>query len=347
MIWLTWRQYRVQTLVALAALVAVTATLVITGFQLRDTYDSTVAVCGSDCGAARNAFVTRYATLSSFVTGLLIAVPGLMGVFWGAPLIAREMETGTHRLIWNQSITRTHWLGVKLTAVGLAAVAVTALLSLMVTWWASPLDEINSDRFTPVVFDGRGIVPLAYAAFAFTVGVCAGLLIRRTVPAMAATLAVFVAVQVLMPFVVRPHFMAPVRAEIALAALGLRGGGPGEDGNGAAASGSRWEATNISMSGEGDAAQVVVGVARPGAWVVSGSGPVLDSSGREVRGAEGCARRDIDPVECFAKSDLHVEVAHHPADRYWTFQWIETGVFLALAGLLTGFCTWWLRRRLN
>jgi len=75
--------------------------------------------------------------------------------------------------------------------------------------------------------------------------------------------------------------------------------------------------------------------------------PVLDSADRPVRGAEGCAGRDIDALKCFAESDLHVEVAYQPADRYWTFQWIETAVFVVLAGLLTGFCAWWLRRRLN
>ncbi|MFE4692667.1 ABC transporter permease subunit [Streptomyces sp. NPDC056749] len=337
MIWLTWRQYRVQTLVALGALVVVTAVLVATGFQLRDTYDSTVAVCGNDCGAARNAFVTRYETLSAFVTGLLIAVPGLMGIFWGAPLIARELEAGTHRLIWNQSITRTRWLSVKLTSVGLAAVAVSGLLSLMVTWWASPLDEVNSDRFTPLLFDGRGIVPLAYAAFAFTAGACAGLLIRRTVPAMAATLVLFAAVQVLVPYVLRPHLVAPERTDVALSSIGTPAEGTG---NG-------WSARQIMLSGDGDDAQVTVGLVRTGAWVVSGDAPVLDAAGDEARGAEGCALRETDPGTCFAKSDLHVEVAYQPADRYWTFQWIEAGIFLALAGLLTGFCAWWMRRRLG
>ncbi|MFD9501515.1 ABC transporter permease [Streptomyces sp. NPDC060035] len=344
MIWLTWRQYRVQTLVALAALVAIAAALLITGIQIRDTYDSNIVGCGTDCGSAKNAFVTRYNDLYFFATGLVIVVPGVFGIFWGAPLIARELETGTHRLVWNQSISRSRWLAVKLSAVGLTAVAVTGLFSLMVTWWADPLDEVNSERFTPVLFDGRGIVPLAYAAFAFTVGACAGLLIRRTVPAMAATLAVFVAIQVLMPFAVRPHLMTPERAEVTLRAITM----PGGDGDGQkSAAPPEWTATNILLSGDGDDAHLDVGVSKPGAWVVSGNGPVLDSAGRSVRGAEGCAHRDIDAMKCFATSDLHVEVSYQPADRYWTFQWIETAIFLALAGLLTGFCAWWLRRRLN
>ncbi|MFJ8018253.1 ABC transporter permease [Streptomyces sp. NPDC096339] len=342
MIWLTWRQYRVQTLVALAALAAVAIFLLVTGFQMRDLYDSTVAHCGDDCGSAKNALVVDYQSLTYYVTSLLLAVPGIIGLFWGAPLIARELETGTHRLIWNQTITRGRWLAVKLGAVGLVAVAVTGLLSLLVTWWASPIDRVNLDRFTALMFSGRNIVPLGYAAFAFTLGACAGLLIRRTVPAMAATLVAFVAVQILVPSALRPHFVTPEHTDVALSSLVSA---PAGDGGESGASSGGWNANNVQLKGTGDDAYLRVGVLKPGAWVVSDPAAVLDASGKEVRGARGCADRDTDPFKCFATSDLHIEVDYQPADRYWTFQWIETGVFLALSGLLAGFCAWWLRRR--
>lgn len=345
MIWLTWRQYRVQTLVALAALAALAIFLVVTGFQMRDTYDSTVVGCrGGACETAKDALVAEYQTLSYYVTALLIAVPGIVGVFWGAPLIARELEAGTHRLVWNQSITRGRWLTAKLGAVGLIAVAVTGLLSLLVTWWASPIDRINLDRFTPLLFSGRAIAPLGYAAFAFTVGACAGLLLRRTVPAMAATLVVFAAVQILVPFAIRPHLMTPERTDVALRSLTMAQPGTGGGAPGAPADG--WKGKQIHLLGTGADTRLEVGVFRPGDWVVSGLRPVLDPAGKEIRGTEGCAAPRQDPFECFAASDLHVKVDYQPADRYWTFQWIETGIFLALSGLLAGFCSWWLRRRL-
>ena len=132
-------------------------------------------------------------------------MPALIGVFWGAPLVARELETGTYRLAWNQSVTRTRWLAVKLGLIGLAAMAAAGLLSLMVTWWSSPIDQAlaargpqraqRRNRFAPLLFGARGIVPIGYAAFAFALGVTVGVLIRRTLPAMATTLAVFVAVR--------------------------------------------------------------------------------------------------------------------------------------------------------
>ncbi|MFE9482635.1 MULTISPECIES: ABC transporter permease [Streptomyces] len=342
MIWLTWRQYRVQTLAALAVLAALAIFLVVTGLQMRDLYDSTVADCRGDCERARNALVVEYRTLTYYVTSLLLATPGIIGLFWGAPLIARELETGTHRLIWNQSITRGHWLLVKLAGVGLTAVAVTGLLSLLVTWWAHPIDQVNLDRFTALMFSGRAIVPLGYAAFAFTLGACAGLLIRRTVPAMAATLVAFLAVQILFPFAIRPHYMTPERADVALSSLVMAP--TGSDGSsGAPAEG--WNGNHVQLMGSGDDTHLRVGVLKPGVWVVSDPGAVLDPAGHEVRGAKGCADPKADPFGCFATSDLHIEVDYQPADRYWTFQWIETGIFLALSGLLAGFCSWWLRRR--
>ena len=78
-----------------------------------------------------------------YIAGLILlyVTPGIIGVFWGAPLVTRELEAGTFRLAWNQGVTRTRWIAVKLAAVGLAAMAVSGLLSLAVTWWASPVDR--------------------------------------------------------------------------------------------------------------------------------------------------------------------------------------------------------------
>ncbi|MCM2388326.1 hypothetical protein [Streptomyces albipurpureus] len=115
-------------------------------------------------------------------------------------------------------------------------------------------------------------------------------------------------------------------------------------GGGSGAPKDGWTGIQIQLSGSGDNAHLTVGVSRPGDWVVSEPGPAVDSAGKEVRGSEGCAAPRIDPMECFATSDLHVKVKYQPADQYWAFQRIETVSFLALAGLLAGFCSWWLRR---
>ncbi|MER6378026.1 MULTISPECIES: hypothetical protein [Streptomyces] len=84
--------------------------------------------------------------------------------------------------------------------------------SLAVTWWSGPIDQAvggggsdSSDpffpRIDPMVFSARGVVPIGYAALAFAVGVP----FRRTLSAMAITLAVFTTVQIAMPLWIRPH----------------------------------------------------------------------------------------------------------------------------------------------
>src|SRR3984957_1528887 len=148
MIWLAWRQFRVQAIIAAAALGAPAARrapailLGVTGPRLASRYaGSGIAGChGGSCANAASDFLTQlaatrtYPFLYSLGLVLILAVPALLGIFWGAPLIAREFETGTYRLAWNQSVTRTWWLTVKLALTGLAAMAVTEALSLMHAW---------------------------------------------------------------------------------------------------------------------------------------------------------------------------------------------------------------------
>ena len=118
----------------------------------------------SDCSTATAALISDGDRLDIVLRVVLEVVPALIGLFWELPL-ARELETGTYRLAWTQ-VTRTHWLAVKLGLLGLASMVVAGILSLMVTWWASPLDRV---RMTPFMsFDQRGLVPVGYAAFALS-----------------------------------------------------------------------------------------------------------------------------------------------------------------------------------
>ena len=83
--------------------------------------------------------------------------------------------------------------------------ATVRLLSWAVTSWAHRIDDASGDRITPMLFGARGIVPVGFALFAFVLGVTAGMLIRRTVPAMAATLAIYIAAVYSMAEWIRAH----------------------------------------------------------------------------------------------------------------------------------------------
>ncbi len=144
MIWLTWRQFRAAATMMAAALAALAAILALTGPGLAGDYSTGIAACTTQSGGCSN-FVQHFFRdhQSPFlaVTAVVLVLPALIGLFWGAPLITRELEAGTHRLVWNQSVTRTRWLAVKLALTGLAAMTAAGLGSLVVTWWSSPIDK--------------------------------------------------------------------------------------------------------------------------------------------------------------------------------------------------------------
>lgn len=334
MIRFTWLRFRTQAAIALGALVIIAAMLALTGFHMADVHNTTVAPCQryNDCAAVLQTFPPAPdRTILGLMNDLVTAVPALIGIFWGAPLVAREFETGTFRLTWTQGISRTRWLAVKLGVVGAFSMIVAGLLSLMATWWSGPFDQAYQVRITPTVFHTSGIVPVGYAAFAFALGVTAGMIIRRTLPAMAVTLVLFAAVQLAVPVWVRPHLLPPVTTTSALN-LG---------------SVVEWGATNAGQGNGGDlSVQTQPNV--PGAWMLSNE--VITPAGRSAStepGTQACGGGASTLQSCrayLATLHLRQEVTYQPARRYWALQWYETAIYLTLALLLSGLCFLWIRR---
>jgi hypothetical protein len=145
-------QFRIQAVTAAAVTAAFAVLLAATGPHLASTYaaDGLDSCHGSSCLSPATYFTASlarspYGVLFLLSTGIILLAPAVIGLFWGAPLIARELETGTAALAWNQSVTRTRWLAVKLALGGLTAMAVTEALSLMQTWWAVPISQAVAD----------------------------------------------------------------------------------------------------------------------------------------------------------------------------------------------------------
>jgi ABC-type transport system involved in multi-copper enzyme maturation permease subunit len=132
MIWLTWRQARAQALVVAGGAAVLLGFLAVTAGGIPDFSDDFIRAF-----AAERFLVSVYSVASA----LLLCLPAIIGIFWGAPLVARELEAGTHRLVWSQSVTRTRWLATKLLVTGGVALLIVAVLSLIVTWWAGTLDD--------------------------------------------------------------------------------------------------------------------------------------------------------------------------------------------------------------
>ncbi|MCP2322992.1 ABC-type transport system involved in multi-copper enzyme maturation permease subunit [Hamadaea flava] len=327
MIWLTWRQFRTQATVAVAALAALAIYLVILGNQMRHAYTADIIGCLPEaCTAARRDFEDAYGAPVALIGALLLGVPALIGVFWGAPLITRELEEKTDRMVWNQSITRTRWLAVKLTLLALASMAVTGLYSLLLTWSASRYDQLIGGRFAALTFASRNLVPIGYAVFAFLLGTTIGLLVRRTLPAMAVTLAVFAVVQVVLPIAVRQHLMSPVTTTVQLDQTAME---------------------RSDFMGVGPDGARIDGYTAPGAWSLTTTSKLYSADGTPYTAAqsEKChGTNQQEDMACTVAQNIHFSYTYHPADRYWRFQWIELILFGGLSLILAGFCLLRIRR---
>ena len=335
MIRFAWLRFRVQAAVGFGALLVLAAALAVTGRH--DT------------------------SLRPWLGVVVMVAPALLGAFWGAPLVAGEAEAGTLPLAWTQSVSRTRWLGAGVGVPGLAAVTMTGLLSLLVTWWASPQDAAERNVFA--TFDQRGIVPIGYAAFAVALGITAGAVIRRTLPAMAAATAGFLAVRMAFAHLVRPRLGTPISQDFVLT--------PAATGYGSQGSllsllfssqGSTLEPTPptvpnawvtairiVDRTGHGLTDQVLrsdcPGIGQEGSGSGSGSGPG-PGPGSGFSHSQVPAAVQQAHEACIAKvaATYHGLATYQPGSRYWEFQWFELTAFLGAALLLAGFCLWLVRR---
>jgi hypothetical protein len=312
MTWLVWRLHRTQLYIAAALLAALTVLLLVTGLQMASQYHSALAACGAS-GSCANLASTLF--LGSHAVGFLVimtlGVPALFGLFWGAPLVASELETGTSQFAWMQSVTRRRWLAVTAGWMLLAAAAWGGAVSGLVTWWSGPDNALQLDQFKPGRFDIMGIVPVGYALFAMALGLCAGALIRRTLPALAVTLAGFIVVRAAVTLWLRPHYLSAVTVTYKLF-------------SGYTPAGSYWQlAQGIRFPG-GGLVPAPNGAAIDGIPVGS-LPPACAAAASGIRPGPACRQ---------ALAAFHGFITYQPASRYWAFQGIEFGIFAALAAAL-------------
>jgi hypothetical protein len=357
-IWLAWRQLRTQALVAAALLAGLAIVLALTGPHLLHYADTVVKTCAAhdDCVAATANF-HALAHLANVFSLLVSVVPVLLGVFWGAPLVARELEAGTYRLAWTQSVTRVRWILVRLVVVTLVAVVITGLLSLAVTWWQSPVDRLGQIPFSK--FEARDVVPVAYAAFCVALGAMLGALARRTLAAMAATLACFALVRYAVQQYVRPNLLAAQQVATPLRAPPIYGGsiaiGPPDPAD--------WVLSDNVVTPSGTVIGHYGGIGPDGGFGFS----VANNGIARFNGVGRCPNRIPVPPggirnnfhtpaqahaaqaaiqRCVDSFHLREVVTYQPTSHYWPLQWSEAGIFLAVAAALGGACVWWVRRRL-
>lgn len=317
MIWLTWRQHRKQALYTVIALAALAAIMLPTGLAMHDAFtNSGLAAClaklgtarlisGDDCNTLSQQFSNQFSGMT-FVGILFVILPVFVGLFFGAPLVAREVEHGTHRLVWTQGVSRRRWALTKFGLIGAVTLLLAAAYALGISWWFGPLVTNGGGRLGPVSFDVQGIAPIGYTLFAVALGVFAGTVSSKVLPAMGITLAGFAAVRILIETLARPRYLTPESLRIPTDST-LRPNPAAGD----------WVYTRGVINGAG---QMVV----PNSFIrcVSPNKPGAGSCGGELS------------EQGYGAGPFSNWMQYQPGDRFWVFQGIETGIFLALTALL-------------
>jgi hypothetical protein len=304
MTWLIWRQHRLQLALAAVAVIALAIPISVTARHLNAALRRCQAA--RDCGTFD--LLHGYGPVRTLVD-VTVIVPLLIGVFCGATIVGRELDSGTAALVWTQSVSRRRWTQTKLLTLFTIAVAVSGAVTGLVTWWSNALNSTVESRFSGLQFDIEGVAPIGYAVFAAALGLAAGVLWRRVLPAIATTVAGFIAVRLLVELFARPHYLSPVVRTTGLA-----------DGQGVPL-GSLVLGSDIVLHGR-----------------VLGGGIPLPAVC-----AAAPSRHSVDA--CMQRQGYLVRTTYQPAGRYWTFQWVEFGIFAALAAGLTVIAVLVLRRR--
>jgi hypothetical protein len=327
MAWVTWRHHRIA-LGGVAVFLGVLALwLWITGLQLHHAYAAAIACHPASSAACQN-LIGNFQSTNVILKGgfVLQPVPALIGAFVGAPMLAREIETGTFRYAWTQGFGRRRWALAKLVPVGVAVAAVAGAFSVLVSWYYQPyLATGNGTVFSspsplsPGLFDLRGVAFAAWTLAAFVIGALAGMLIRRVVPAIVATLTAYAGLALLAGNVLRQHYLTPLVAK------------------GSNLPDSAWITSEWWTKG--------------GKFAFGGRPPIdllqqlCPSSFNAGLGGRVGVSGSFSRTTCLVQHGYTQWSDYQPASRFWPFQWIEGGWLLALSALLIAVTVWLVRRR--
>jgi hypothetical protein len=322
MAWVIWRQHRLAGAGVLAFLGALTLWIWRAGLQVHHAYAAAVT-CDQGPSGACDSVTAAFNRSNSFLAHgyPLAAVPALIGAFIGAPLLAREFETGTYRFTWSQSIGRTRWTLAKLVSLAFAIAASAGAFSMLLFWYYEPyLHSRNAAlgllQISPLdgrAFGLRGLTFAAWTVFAFAIGGLAGALVRRIVPAIIATLATYAALTVATVLFLRQHYQAALVGRIQSIPA------------------SAW---TLDQWGSHNGKIAFTGL------------PPLSLLQRLCSAPPTAGTSKLESAaQCLSKHGYTFSAHYQPAERFWTFQWIESGWLLLASAVLIALTIWVIRRR--
>ncbi|WP_328436407.1 transporter [Streptomyces sp. NBC_00444] len=230
---------------------------------------------------------------------LNMALPVLIGVFWGAPLLGRDLELGMHRVVLAQGVSRGQWFASRFALAAATTVTLSGLLAGVFAWWWRPAANRSYGLFwyENTALSGSGPRVVAAALFGLAAGTLLGLLARRVLAAMGLTLLVTGTMTLLLEWTHRTRLLVPPHTYTSAGSIPKP------------AMGEKWSAGHYGLITASGRRDDVMNCPFP--------------SGAQLR-------------ECM---DRHGYVARfyeaNPVGDYWTFQWTDTAVLGGLAVLLT------------
>ncbi|HWB22642.1 MAG TPA: hypothetical protein VG652_07115 [Gaiellaceae bacterium] len=310
MIWVTWRQQRTETLIAGGILVLIAALLLPTGITMAHAYhhDGLAACLGTNpsfsCHVAIGGFQSRFQPLFSLLNWFTL-IPGLIGVVLAAPFV-HELENGTYRLAWTQSITRRRWIAIKLAVPIAAAILIAAVLIVLTTWWRAPFVHLNG-RMETGTYDSEGTVVFGYTLFALALALAIGVVWRRAVAAITIAFVGYFIARIFVDTWLRDRLVAPLKAT--------------------------WKASSAQPADLAHARVISELGTGPGISFKTGSGP-LGSHAAHIAIPRGLGQ---------GPATMHA--VYQPPSHFWPLQGFETGIFVGVALLLIAFAAWWTHER--
>jgi hypothetical protein len=324
--WVVWRRYRTTLAVSVSVLALLGIYLLVDGNRMRSAYAAYQActpATSAHCEFAWNNFREHYGQ-NGFIAMILLFLPGIVGAFAGAPVLARELETGTFRYTWTQGVGRMRWAFAVFLPGAVGVAVLLGAFGVLVSWHNQPLfDTANMPRLRATSFPITGLAAGGWALAGFALGVAAGLLWRRVLAALATAFAAWFGLAFLTATVLRPNYLSQLTTTSQ------------ELSKGDLSTGQWWTKGGVRVSdAQIDKALQAIGVSTNGGGV-----HVQPGAGQAGPGT------NVDPVQYLLQHSYQQVTSYQPGSRYWPFQWIEFGWLVAFSVLLLAASLWLLRRR--
>lgn len=144
------------------------------------------------CPNISNSFANGTVGFTALVIALRV-FPVIVGLFVGAPLLSRDLESGTFRFAWTQGMGRVRYVFSTFAILAMFVTTTACILGLLLGgWYAHNFSVVNPNiesHWQSGLFDTTGFLLATWTLFALTLGTFCGAIIKRTVAAMAVTVA--------------------------------------------------------------------------------------------------------------------------------------------------------------